>query len=78
MKSSVRNAKKLELDVIVSAIQGDTMAINAVCAHYRPYLRALATEELFDASGQSHFIYNEDIFFQLESKLMTSILKYKI
>lgn len=70
--------EKLPLDVICKATQGDSEAIDTVRTYYRPYLRAMAVEELYDATGESHYVVNEDIFQHLESKMMDSIAKFKL
>ena len=45
---------------------------------YRPYIRALATRELYDASGCAHAVVDEQLCRQLEIKLIMSVLKFRV
>ena len=45
------NVKNLPLSVIIAAMGGDGQALGAVLAHYRRYIRSLATRTLTDEYG---------------------------
>lgn len=70
--------EKLPLEVICRAIKEDGDAIDMVRTYYRPYLKAMATEELYDATGGAHYVVNEDVFELLEAKMMDSISKFTL
>ncbi|MFR9543396.1 MAG: helix-turn-helix domain-containing protein [Rikenellaceae bacterium] len=73
-----RQYEKLPLEVICRAMKGEDSAIGMVRTHYRPYLRAMAMEELYDATGGTHYVVNEEIFELLEDKMMDSISKFTL
>ena len=41
-------------------------------------MRELATKELYDASGRRYLVMNQDLYLQLENKLIKSVLKFKL
>lgn len=64
-------------DAIVAAMKEDTEAMDKLIRFYQPYIRKLATTELYDATGHVHSAVDEQLCRQLESKLIASILKFK-
>ena len=62
--------------VIVQAADGDSEAINAVIKHYKGYIKALATKQLFDYDGNTYLCVDEGLRRRLDTKLITAILKF--
>lgn len=77
-KVSNSHIKLLEFDVVVAAAKGDRECIDKVIEHYKPYLRELATKELFDKFGNEYKYMDETFRCQLENKLIKSVLKFKV
>ncbi len=74
-----KRLKEIPLSVIVSAMQGNEEALNAIVAHYRNYIRCLATSVLKDDNGNEYIFVDEDKRTRLEVKLICSIVNdYKI
>lgn len=66
------------LDTILAAMKEDPQAIEELTCFYRPYIRTLATRDLYDASGCAHTVVDERFCRELEIKLILSILKFQI
>ena len=64
--------------LIVEALNENTKAIEQLIQFYQPYIRTLATKWLYDASGNTHHVVDEQICRQLEIKLISAILKFTI
>lgn len=64
--------------VIVSAANGDSNAINFVLRHYAGYIAALSMRTLYDENGNPHLCVDEELRRRLETKLITSILKFNV
>lgn len=80
MAKKTRQNERLRLQpsIIEAAVGGDVDAINQTVHHYQGYINALATQRLFDESGQIHLCVNEQLKKHLETKLITAILQFKI
>ncbi len=70
--------KPLDFAVIEKAAGGDMESISQVIEHYEPYLRELATKNLFDEFGKEYRYMDETLRCQLENNLIKSVLKFKI
>lgn len=70
--------KPLEFEIIEGALKGDIECMHKVVDYYQPYLRKLATKELYDAEGKKYYVMDESVRCQLENKLMTSVLKFNL
>lgn len=66
------------LDTILAAMQEDPQAMDELTCFYRPYIRTLATRDLYDASGCTHPVVDEQLCRELEIKLIMSVLKFQI
>ena len=66
--------KPIPMTVILSAMNGDAIAIAAVILHYRGYIRVLATKPLKDDYGNEHLCVDEDMQLRLEAKLIYAII----
>lgn len=53
-------------------------AMDELIRFYRLYIRTLATRDLYDASGCTHPVVDEQLRRQLEIKLIMSVLKFQI
>lgn len=78
--SKIENShiKPLDFEVISKARAGDPDSIQEIIDHYGPYLRELATKNLFDEFGQEYRYMDETVRCQLENRLIKSVLKFKI
>lgn len=68
----------LPYPVIVSASQGDIMAMDIVLSHYEPYIARLSIRTVFDDYGNPHTRVDEDMRRRLETKLISSILEFRV
>lgn len=67
----------LPFHIIKAASEGDVIAINVVLKHYEGYIVSLSTRRLYDIYGTPYFGVDETMIRRLETKLITSILKFK-
>lgn len=75
--SRTKSNDVLYFEVLKNAMDGDTSAINALLKHYAPYLKKMATRELFDTDGTMHTVYDDEIRRELEIKFITGLLEFK-
>ena len=66
--------KPIPMTVILSAMNGDAIAIATVILHYRSYIHVLATKPLKDDYGNERLRVDEDMQLRLEAKLIYDIL----
>ena len=67
------------MSVIYEAMNGDDLAISAVIAHYRGYIRYLSRRPCRDVLGFEHLYVDEDMQRSLERKLIYAVVtKFKI
>lgn len=64
----------LPYPVIVSATQGDIMAMGIVLNHYEHYIARLSMRTVYDDNGYPHTRVDEDMRSRLETKLISSSL----
>lgn len=77
IKSATRQGV-LPFSIIVSAVQGEPDAVNAVIHHYSGYIAALSTKTSIDAQGNPHFQVDEELRRRLETKLIIAILSFDL
>lgn len=77
-KSVHRGNGLLPYPVIVSASQGDIVAMDIVLKHYEPYIARLSMRTVYDEYGNPHTRVDEDMRRRLESKLMEKVLTFDI
>ena len=68
----------LPYPVIVAATKGESEAMQAVIQHYSSYISSLSMRKLRDERGNTYYGIDEDMRNYLHSKLMQSILDFKI
>lgn len=68
----------LPYPVIVSASQGDVLAMNIVLCHYEPYIARLSMRTSYDEYGNPHTSVDEDMRTRLEAKLIEKIFDFKV
>lgn len=68
----------LPFSIIEAAANGNIDAINAVLTHYKGYIAALSTRQLYDDNGVPHMVVDEEMRKMLEIKLITKILNFEI
>ena len=69
----------IPMSIICQALDGNEIAISAVIAHYRGYIRFLSRRPCRDDLGFEHLYVDEDMQRRLESKLTYAVItKFKI
>lgn len=68
----------LPYPIIVAATKGESEAMKTVIQHYGSYISSLAMRKLRDERGNTYWGIDEDMRDRLRSKLMQSILAFKI
>ena len=64
----------IPMPIIYEAMNGDDLAISAMIAHYRGYIRYLSRRPCRDALGFDHLYVDEDMQLRLESKLIYAVI----
>ena len=64
----------ISMPIIYEAMNGDELAISALIAHYRGYIRYLSRRPCRDALGFEHLYVDEDMQSRLESKLIYAVI----
>ena len=64
----------IPMSVIYEAMHGNEIAISAVIAHYRGYIRFLSRRVCKDTLGFEHPYVDEDMQRRLESKLIYAVI----
>lgn len=72
-----RKTEKITYDVIEEAIKGDVIAINTILEQYEPLINKFATIQAKDDYGNPYWMVNTELKQNLQTKLITSILKFK-
>ncbi len=68
----------ISYDLIKKALDGDTVVINQIRDHYRPYFSKLAIRVIKDKSGKKKAVVDEVLRGRLETKLLITILRFEI
>ena len=66
--------KPTPMAVILSAMNGDAIALAAVILHYQGYIRVLAMRPTKDTCGNERLCVDEDMRLRLEAKLICAII----
>ena len=64
---------RISVDTIMNAKNGDDDAIHQILNHYQGYMLELCKFELYDASGKIYICYDEDLYQELQFKLVKEI-----
>lgn len=67
--------RRIDIDTILRAKAGDQPAMERILEHYKGYMLELCKFELYDASGTAYTCYDEDLYHELQIKLILSILE---
>ena len=68
----------LPYPVIIAANRGDPDAMRAVVRHYQSYIVHLSMRKLRDESGNIYYGIDEGLRERLQSKLMLTVLAFKV
>lgn len=68
----------LPYPIILAANKGETEAMKIVVQHYGSYMTSLSMRKLCEEHGNSYWGIDEDIRDRLRSKLIQSVLAFKI
>ena len=77
-EKSASNKKLISLCVIERALEGDIQAINKVLKHYEGYIAKLSIRKMYDEYGSVHYYVDETLRRRLETKLIKTILGFKM
>ncbi|OYD06973.1 helix-turn-helix domain-containing protein [Paludifilum halophilum] len=80
INSNIENNERglLPYPIILAANKGDPEAIKVVVLHYGSYMTSLSMRKLCDDHGNTYWGIDEDTRDRLRSKLMQSVLVFKI
>ena len=65
--------RRISVDTILNAKKGDERAIQTLLNYYKGYMLELCKFELYDASGKIYVCYDEDLYQELQFKLIKEI-----
>ncbi len=68
----------LPYPIILAANKGEAEAMKVVVLHYGSYMTSLSMRKLYDEQGNTYWGIDEDTCNRLCSKLMQSVLAFKI
>lgn len=77
-EKNVSNKKLIPFQIIKKASEGDIQAINEVLKHYEGYIANLSIRKMYDEYGSVHYCVDETLRRRLETKLIKTILGFKI
>ena len=66
---------KIPYETIVSAVNGDPIALNQIIVHFRSFTRSKCIRPFKDADGNERWCVDEDMQERIEAKLSSSIIK---
>lgn len=66
--------RRVPLATILKAKSGDTTALERILRHYQGYMLKLSQFELYDASGTVYTCLDEELYQELQLKLVKTIL----
>jgi len=70
--------KPITFPIIKAAAMGDPIAINKIVDHYSGYITKLSTKRVYDVEGNAYGMVDDDMKRQLETKLITKILDFRL
>lgn len=68
----------LSKELIYAAISGKESAIQKVIKYYEPYINSLSSRELYDSYGNIYIYRDPVLKTELQDKLITGILRFRI
>ena len=66
---------KIHYETIVSAVEGDPIALNKIIMHFRGFTRSKCIRTIKDEDGNERRYVDEDMQERIEAKLSSSIIK---
>ena len=80
INSKIENNERglLPYPIILAANRGEPEAMKVVVLHYGSYMTSLSMRKLRDEQGNTYWGIDEDTRNRLRSKLMQSVLAFKI
>lgn len=76
--SDKRKYGKIPYETIVSAVNGDPIALNQIVTHFRGFTRSKCIRVMKDDEGNERQYVDEDMQERIEAKLISSIInKFK-
>ena len=69
---------KIMLEENAGALEGDIQAINKILKHYEGYIAKLSVRKMYDEYGCVHYCVDETLRRRLETKLIKTIIGFKI
>lgn len=78
VEKKVSNKKLVSFGIIKRASEGDIQAINEILKHYEGYIASLSTRKMYDEYGGTYYCVDETLRRRLETKLIKTILGFKI
>ncbi|EMF0610067.1 TPA: helix-turn-helix domain-containing protein [Enterococcus faecium] len=73
-----KTAPSLKVEIIVSAVSGDPIAITEVLHHYQKYIMSLSLRSNYDDGSTSSVYVDEFLRRNLETKLIEKILTFDV
>lgn len=70
--------EKISYEIIKNVVQNDEAAIAQIVHHYRNYIQFLSLREAELADGNRIKYVDEEMARRLETKLMESVVKFKV
>lgn len=71
------SSNRVSFNTIEKAVKGDPIAINAIVEHYKGYILKLSTIT-FDECDNRYGCIDDEMRRQLQTKLITKILKFRL
>ena len=78
LKSVIQSIAFIPFWVIERALEGDIQAINKILKHYEGYIAKLSVRKMYDEYGCIHYCVDETLRRRLETKLIKTIIGFKI
>lgn len=68
----------LEVEVILGAISGDSLAMTSVLNHYHNYITSLSLRNNYAPNAKSPVYVDEFLFRRLETKLIEKVMTFDV
>ena len=72
--SDKKKYKTIPYETIVSAVNGDPIALNQIVVHFRGFIRSNCIRVFKDEEGNEKHCVNEEMQERIEAKLISSII----
>lgn len=77
-RKNIKDTRLLPFCVIKAATEGDILAIHKVLNHYEGYITSLSVRKMKDKFGNVHYCVDETLRRRLQTKLLMTILNFKL